>query len=616
MVALLMPLLSACATSGRRSTAGQEPARRLVLALDGIDYRDIVDARARGLFAQFRAPSRLISTFPSISDIAWHDILAVQPPRGYQRIYYSNAYNEMIGGALDAIRPIEFEDRMDMAFGAKFHHLGAYLISNTVAKREVDVTVRDFFDYTGQRTVYVYNVGPDALQHTRGDLPRYLEHLDRRLNDLQVRYQRETGRALEIVVLSDHGHNRGVGASFLPVTNHLAAHGFTARSSIRASSDVAFSVDGVTTGFGIFASETMLDSLTHALLSLEGVDVVTQRENDSVFLVRRGQETARIEQKHGATDDQYRYLPLTGDPLDVAAVYARMRQEGATDDGGYATSDAWVRYTATSHYPAAVVRIARGHTTVTLNPAPILVSVKHGFRVGLGMVSVANRMRPLGGTHGALDSANALGVLMTTYVDTQDDLTSTVRRQLDEFEDLRPVHARNATVQLTSGALIRRDRRNPFHLHVPDSSRPSHLLLEIQLTSAQRAVMVDRAALFVEMRESRAGSRRDSVIGTSYWVPPRPDGPLANGDPVYVTVAGSPPATVIRVGDWRMTADHQSFLLDLSALVTGPLRPSTAYTLRVLLDRLGAQGNGRPESPRTIATLVVRTNHQGELWPY
>lgn len=610
-----MPFVWACASTGRRPTPGQAPARRLVLALDGIDYRDIVEARTHGLFAQFRTPSRLISTFPSISDIAWHDIFAVQPPRGYQRIYYSNAYNEMIGGALDAIRPIEFEDRMDMAFGAKFHHLGAYLISNTVAKREVDVTVRDFFDYTGQRTVYVYNVGPDALQHTRGDLPRYLEHLDRRLNELQERYRRETGRDLEIAVLSDHGHNRGANASFLPVVNHLAAHGFNARSSIKGPSDVAFSVDGVTTGFGVFASPTMVDSLAQVLTALDGVEVVTRRENDSVFTVQRGQETARVELRHGTAEDRYRYVPLTGDPLEVAEASARMKTETATDPDGFAPSAVWVRYTATSRYPAAVVRIARGHTTVTLNPAPILVSIKHGFRIGLGFVSVANRMRPLGGTHGALDSANSLGVLMTNYVDTHDDLTSTVRRQLDEFDDLGPIHARTATMRLTSDALIRRDPRNPFHLHVGPDPPTAQARLEIRLTEEQRAFMGDHAALFVEMREVRA-SRGDSVIGTSYWVPPKPGQPPQSGAPVYVTVAGSPAVSVTSVGEWRMTTDGRLFLLDVRSIFNGALRPSTTYAFRVLADRLGANGNGRPESPRTIASLVVRTNHRGELWPY
>lgn len=159
--------LVGCATVQRRSSSEEWP-NRLVLALDGVDYRDVEAARARGLFADFHPPGRLISTFPSISDVAWHAIFGLQPPPGYQRVYYSARHNAVLEDALDAIRPIEYERRMDIAFNAKFHHLGAYLISWPITRREVDTDIARFLRVRGRRTVYAYNVGPDALQHTVG----------------------------------------------------------------------------------------------------------------------------------------------------------------------------------------------------------------------------------------------------------------------------------------------------------------------------------------------------------------------------------------------------------------------------------------------------------------
>lgn len=78
----------------------------------------------------------------------------------------------------------------------------------------------------GRHTVYIYNVGPDALQHMRGNVAQYLTHLDRSLTELNRRYREQTGRDLEIVLLSDHGHNRASDATFLPIADVLRAHGF------------------------------------------------------------------------------------------------------------------------------------------------------------------------------------------------------------------------------------------------------------------------------------------------------------------------------------------------------------------------------------------------------
>lgn len=596
---VLAVFVSACLPSLRRTPANAVPPRRLVLALDGIDYRDIVAARERGLFSGFRAPSRLVSTFPSISDIAWHEIFGVQPPRGYQRIYYSTAYNEVIGAALDAIRPIEFEDRMDMAFGAKFHHLGAYLISNTIAKHEIDVAVGDFFKFADRSTIYVYNVGPDALQHTRGDLLKYLDHLDKKLGELQATYAQRTGRPLEIVVVSDHGHNRAVDAKFLPVVKTLQTRGFRIADELRAPTDVAFSVDGVTTGFGVFALPESVTPVSDLLASMEGVDVVSVRLSDDRFSVQANGQRAEIERKRGPRGDKFRYLTREGDPLQYASIVDRMQRDKAIDAEGFADSPTWIRYTSSSRYPVALERIVRGHTVVTLNPAPILVSLSDDFRVGLGMVSVANRMRPLGGTHGALSSSNALGVLMTNFRDTHDDLTVSASRQLDGFADLGAVRYKSSGARLTNSWLLSRDVRGPFH-GIPDTaSVPAQsAALEVWLTAKQRAWATDDGAFFLELwrRGDSRENTKNALMATSYL-------------PMLTPKDAEQPG-------WMVSADGRRYALPLSRLGAAPLAPSSTYELRVIVDRVSAQGSVTNTVSRDIATLTLRTNARGELWPY
>src|ERR1017187_2645444 len=84
--------------------------KRLILALDGISYRDMQALQEgvtyqnlkgkqfhRQAFHQGYFPvSRNVSTFPSTSDVAWTEIFGDRPLPGYQRTYFSEAANSGI----------------------------------------------------------------------------------------------------------------------------------------------------------------------------------------------------------------------------------------------------------------------------------------------------------------------------------------------------------------------------------------------------------------------------------------------------------------------------------------------------------------------------------------
>ena len=589
---LLFPLALACVPWRRGPPLVPPVANRLVLALDGVDYRDIVDARARGLFAGFREPSRLISTFPSISDVSWHDIMGVQPPPGYQRIYYSTRQNAVVGELLDAIKPIEYEHRMDFAFGTKFHHLGAYLISNQVARREVDVDVKEFLKRGGRPTIYAYNVGPDALQHTRGNLTKYLAHLDRKLAALQRTYRSRTGRDLEILILSDHGHNRAVSAGFLPVVEALAQQGFHTARTLRDPADVAFSVDGVTTGFGVFAHPDSVARVATLLATLDGVAVVTSRDSAGRYLVRAGSALAEVTTRGAGDSAVYRYHALRGDPLRYAAVLARMQHDREVSPDGYASAAIWLRYTAAEPFPAAPPRIVRGHTAITLNPAPILVSLDDRMRVGLGAVSVANRLRPLGGTHGALSETNSLGILMASFVDTHDDLTSSVRQQFGGFADLYDPAMHTSSLRLSTPGLLRADRWSSFSgsagpaawSAIPDTEP----VIILSLSDADRRWAGASPQVRVDIRRTDSGANGGEAVPGSTW-------PLAQ---------------------WTASLDGRAFAMIASRLALSQLAPSSAFAVRVAIDRVRGPADRRGAASKVVATLVVRTDANGGIAIY
>jgi hypothetical protein len=589
---LFFPLAVACVPWRRSPPLVPAVANRLVLALDGVDYRDIVDARARGLFAGFREPSRLISTFPSISDVSWHDILGVQPPPGYQRIYYSARQNAVVGELFDAIKPIEYEHRMDFAFGSKFHHLGAYLISNQVARNEVDVDVKKFLKRGGRPTIYAYNVGPDALQHTRGDLDAYLAHLDRKLLELQRTYRTRTGRDLEILILSDHGHNRAISAGFLPVVEALAAQGFHTSATLRDPTDVAFSVDGVTTGFGVFAHPDSVARVASLLAALDGVAVVTSRDRSGRYLVRADSALAEVTTRGTGDSAVYRYHPIRGDPLGYAAVLARMQHDRDVLPDAYASAATWLRYTATEPFPAAPPRIVRGHTAITLNPAPILVSLDDRMRVGLGAVSVANRLRPLGGTHGALSETNSLGVLMANFVDTHDDLTSSVRQQFGGFTDLYDPARHTSALRLSTPGLLRADRWSGFTGSAAPAAwsavADTEPVLVLSLSDTDRRWVGASAQLRVDIRRTDRGADGGVGVPSSTW-------------------------TLAR---WTASLDGRAFAMNGARLALSRLAPSSTFTVRVMIDRVRESGDRRGAAWKAVASLLVRTDANGAVAIY
>jgi hypothetical protein len=576
---LLAVFLAACrtATLPPSGTAGDALPRRLVLALDGVDYRDMQTAQSRGLFRDFRPPGRLVSTFPSISDIAWHAIFGIQPPDGYQRVFYSLRQNDVLGDVLSAITPIEYERRMDVAFDTKFHHLGAYLISRPVARREIDTDVQKVLRSRGRQTIYIYNLGPDALQHTRGDIDDYLAHLDAKLIELQQRYRAQSGRALEILILSDHGHNRAATATFLPLVEGLQARGFVAAQSLRAGNEVVFSVDGVTTGFGVFCDPDSAARVSQVLATLDGVDVVTRMLSAREFEVRSDAGRAIIARSEQDGRSTYAYHAQVGDPLGLDSIVRRMRQDGAANDSGYADADAWVRYTAAARYPVAVVRIVHGHTAATRNPAPILVSIDDRYRIGLGAVSMANRLRPLGGTHGALSATNAVGVVFSNFQDTPDALAMSVRAQFGGFDDLKSPAQRESQLTITTADMLRADRFGAARWsQLPLSAPDTTPLLLLRL--ADRLLPLPADSLWFEVTITRT---RDNRLIASTALPAK---------------------------RWFAALDGHEYAVSAREVRAGGLEPGERYVVQLRADGIRRRADG---SGRRWATTLVRASIRG-----
>jgi hypothetical protein len=447
-------LLAVCALTSK----GSPVPSRLILALDGIAYRDMqalqegvvctnfwgrrIVRRAFTTNEGYFPVSRMVSTFPSISDVAWTDIFGDRPLIGYQRTYFSAAANAQIveNGVTTTV---EHERQMQWQVGNGLMRTLGFIFPVQTFNYELHGLVKNFWKCAGTGTnYYAFMRTSDDAQHLDSDILWLLCKLDNRLERLRARYRAKEGHDLEIVILSDHGHNHAGRGKRVEVRDFLQRAGYRISKSIADRKDVVIPTAGIETWVEIHNAPAETEALLRRLTQLQGVDLLTAAVagRSNCFVVMNAKcERAMIE--WNPAKNAYRYRTEQGDPLHYGAVVETLGREKLLDADGFATSDAWMEATMSEHYPLALERIVGGHTRITLNPATILISLDNHYVNSGRLVDLGSRFVTLGSTHGALDDINSDGIVLCNFVATRDTSSSRVSGQFDDFPGLRQYRA-------------------------------------------------------------------------------------------------------------------------------------------------------------------------------
>jgi len=439
--------------------------KRLIIALDGIAYRDMKALQEgitykdthgfqfhRQAFHQGYFPvSRMISTFPSTSDVAWTDIFGDRPLPGYQRTYYSDAVNREI--SVNGITTsMEHEEQMQWQVENGFLRTLGYVYPSHMYRYEVHELVGNFLNTKSQGdNYYAYIRTPDDAQHLSRDIFAMLGALDEQLQKLRVLYRAREGRDLEILILSDHGNNHAGVGQRIEIRTFLKNAGYRITNSIMNSKDIVLPTAGIESWVEIHNSPAETENLMRLLPHLKGVDVLTAK-----FPGQTNRFMATID--WNPSKNSFRYSTETGDPINYLPAVEALSQKNRLDAEGFATADAWMAETLTNRYPLALERIVRGHTCVTLNPANILISLDNHYVHAGWLVKKGSEMVTFGGTHGALDDLNSDGILLSSFAPTQDTSSRRVAGLYDGFPGLRNFRAEENGAEWITGkeqALIR-----------------------------------------------------------------------------------------------------------------------------------------------------------------
>jgi hypothetical protein len=398
---------------------GLSRPRRLLLCLDGVPHELILAARHRGLFESFQSPSRLLSPFPTMTNVALSAMFAASPPAGYESLYFDTKGKRLEGGIGKYIgrrtpdkMPSSYMDQLDYQEPLAFEFL-IYVAPERVWRADMRRFHERFSAAPQDRDYFAFLKGTDGLLHAQGKqrLAVALETLDKILQDIQQACGRET----EIILFSDHGMNLQDNTR-VNLATELRRKGYKLDPQFGAMDkrQVAIPAFGLCSYVALYCrDQEAVPDLGDHLSEVKGVDFSVSLDGSGGVLVKGAKGSALIEARKKNDHVSYRYVPHTGDPLQLNQVLKSLSDEGKLDDEGFASDEALFSTTNSHIYPDALANIYKSlHNDRVKHQADVLISIEDGFYYGW---SPFGRVVSLRATHGNALRQSSNAFLMSTH---------------------------------------------------------------------------------------------------------------------------------------------------------------------------------------------------------
>jgi hypothetical protein len=392
--------------------------RRLALALDGVPWQAIDEIRRSGAFRMFRDPARVVSPFPTMTNIGMNAMVGATKTLGYENLYFDRASGRMRGGAMKYVKRrradsecrgynclLDYEEPMQYEFLV-------YVLPEKIFASDLSRMIDKFRRSTSPLFI-AFLKSTDGIIHLGGreKLMRVLRELDSALSQLYEDYRGE----LEVLLFSDHG-NALVPFERVSVGGRLAEFGFDLSGRIKTPRSVIIPGFGLCSYAPVYTAPENRRLLAEAFSSIGGVDFSVFRpiddEGDSVTEVIGPRGRALLHRD--SRTNRLRYEQIQDDPLRLSGIIDRLRREGLIDEHGYADDQTWFEATKDHIYPDALCNIwssVREHVEST---ADVLVSFEDGYCYGS---AVFDRIVSMLATHGSALKSTSYAFLMSTDCD-------------------------------------------------------------------------------------------------------------------------------------------------------------------------------------------------------
>jgi hypothetical protein len=420
-IGVVLVFLATAVPLGQVRPAGHPGPRTLILALDGIPYRVVERARDMGAFADWPPTSRLIASFPSVTNVSFSEMLqpaGIGPAPGYEFSHFDRRRNCKVNGSPFRYRRRSFAWRDE--FDSIGRTLGSKLTNYTRPRKKTwkELAQAESALLASPADVVLAHVGAtDALQHLRGDKAtlKLMLGVDEWIVGLRRRHEERVGRPLRVVLLSDHGNTDGKIEGASGFKRRLRNAGLRVSGRLDDDRDVVATTFGVV-GYGaLFLDPGHADRAARAMAAHPAVAIAVWKKGPDELAVVSADGEAIVRWRGECDRREFAYEARRGDPLRLTEAAGALAADGLLDEAGFAGDRDWLRYTALAENPDAPHRLVASLTgDHLLNHATVLFSLRPGRSWGWKSAKAGSWLRGghLEGTHGGLDRESSVGFFL------------------------------------------------------------------------------------------------------------------------------------------------------------------------------------------------------------
>jgi len=415
---ILILIVSLAVCSGRLSFAEDQPPRHLYFGVDAVPYAVFVEAQKNGLFKDYRMPSRMISSFPSLTNYAWAVIMHTERVEGYQAQYYHFGLNRIVGRLFHEVGKPTFPNQYDYRDDSIFKKIKAYITTGGSIKGEMKHLAEEILDSNQPRLFFAFTETSDIIAHMKGrkGLHKLLEILDRELILIREEHMRKFNEPLAVTLLSDHG-NTLIKGKIISVDKALKGYDFKLKKRLEGPDDVVYHSSGILSVACFYIQDERKFELARLLAAQPWADAVItyDKEEDVIFALS---QKGILAFEYNPARDEFRLRVISGeDPLGLI-------QQGIPVEEWIPQSEVFEASIETD-FPDSLMRISKGITGLDVNnPASILVSLKPGHESGSKFIKFFSHFKGRSGTHGSLNALDSIGFISSTDYDFPEWVTA------------------------------------------------------------------------------------------------------------------------------------------------------------------------------------------------